>query len=238
MLRRAVAAQLLEQRLRRRPQPRRALQALGEDALSVAVQDVDGLAALDARMPVGVVGDPVVAGEEDRLRDHDAADLVVLGTGEEGAPRAAADRLDARRHLGERVGAVQVAEGLPGEPHRHALVAREEAVAGDGPVGRAETEEERRTRRNRPEAVRRGLPEVDLVRRLGAVQEVGEPAEVGVGDEGGGGDGWRHRLARPVHPPVRVTMCEWYCRGASEVPPLARGPSQPDPSRPEPRIAP
>ena len=90
-------------------------------------------------MPVGVVGDPVVAGEEHRLRDHDAADLVVLGTGEEGAPRAAADRLDARRHLGEGVGAVQVAEGLPGEPHGHALVAREEAVAGDGLVGRAET---------------------------------------------------------------------------------------------------
>jgi len=100
----------------------------------------------------------------------------------------------ARRHLGEGVGAVQVAEGLPREPHGHALVAREEAVAGDGLVGRAKTEEERRARRNRPEAVRRGLPEVDLIRRLGAVQEVREPATVGVGDEGdcGGGDPRRH----------------------------------------------
>jgi hypothetical protein len=89
----------------------------------------------------------------------------------------------ARRHLGERVGAVLVAEGLPGEPNGHALVAREEAEADDGEVRLAETEEERRARRNRLEAVRRGLPEVDLVRRLGAVQEMREPAEVGVGDE-------------------------------------------------------
>jgi len=80
---------------------------------------------------------------------------------------------------------LSVAEGLPGEPRGHALVAREEAEAGDGLVGRAETEAERRARRDRFEAVRRGLPEVDLVRRLGAVQEVAEPAEVGVGDEGG-----------------------------------------------------
>ncbi len=51
------------------------------------------------------------------------------------------------------------------------------------PCAARETEEERRARRDRPETVRRGLPEVDLVRRLGAVQEVAEPAEVGVGDE-------------------------------------------------------
>src|SRR5665647_2789077 len=100
-VRRAVTAQLVGERLGLLPEPRRALQALGEDALPVAARDVDGLAALDARMPVGVVGDPVVAGEEHRLGDHDAADLVVLGTGEEGAPRAAAARLDGRRHLGE-----------------------------------------------------------------------------------------------------------------------------------------
>jgi hypothetical protein len=68
------------------PEPRRALEAVGEDAPAVAGRDVDGLAALDAWVPVGVVRDPVVAGEERRLRDHDAADLVVLGTGEEGAP--------------------------------------------------------------------------------------------------------------------------------------------------------
>jgi len=55
-------------------------------------------------------------------------------------------------------------------------------------MGRAETEEERRARRDRLETVRRGLPEVDLVRGLDAVQELREPAEVGVGDEGGGGD--------------------------------------------------
>src|SRR5665647_1408942 len=73
----------------------------------------------------------------------------------------------------------------PGEPHGDALVTREEAEAGDGLVGRAETEEERRARRDRLEAVRRGLPEVDLVRRPGAVQSVREPAEVGVGDEAG-----------------------------------------------------
>ncbi len=89
----------------------------------------------------------------------------------------------ARRHLGERVRAVLVAEELLGEPHGYALVAREEAEAGDGLAGRAETEEERRARWDRLEAVRRRLPEVDLVRRLGAVQEVAEPAEVGVGDE-------------------------------------------------------
>jgi len=59
----------------------------------------------------------------------------------------------------------------------------EEAEAGDGLVGCAETEEERRARRDRLETARRGLPEVDLVRRLGAVQEVAEPAEVGVGNE-------------------------------------------------------
>jgi len=46
------------------------------------VQDIDGLAALDARVPVGVVGDPVVASEEHRLRDHDAAVLEATGTGE------------------------------------------------------------------------------------------------------------------------------------------------------------
>ena len=107
-LRHAVAAQLRCERLRLRAEPRRALQTLGEEALPVAARDVDGLAALDARVPVG---DPVVAGEERRLRDHDAADLVAPGTGEEGAPRAAADRLDARRHLGDGVGAVQVGEG-------------------------------------------------------------------------------------------------------------------------------
>ena len=89
--------------MRKVPLPSRALPTLGEDALAVAARDVDGLAALDARVPVGVARDPVVAGEEDRLRDHDAADLVVPGTREEGAPGAAADRLDARRHLGEGV---------------------------------------------------------------------------------------------------------------------------------------
>jgi hypothetical protein len=61
----------------------------------------------------------------------------------------------------------------------------EEAEAGDGEVGLAQTEEERRARRDCLEAVRRGLPEVDLVRRLSAVQKVAEPAEVGVGDEAG-----------------------------------------------------
>jgi len=99
-VRRAVAVELICERLRLTPEPCRAFQALGEDALPVAARDVDGLAALDARVPVGVVGDPVVAGEEHGLRDHDAADLVVPRTGEEGAPRAAANRLDARRHLG------------------------------------------------------------------------------------------------------------------------------------------
>src|SRR5450756_1385509 len=82
----------------------------------------------------------------------------------------------------------------PGEPHGHALVAREEAAAGDGLVGRAESEEERRARRDRLEAMRQGLPEVDLVRRLGAVEEVREPAEVGVGDEGRGISG-AHRAS-------------------------------------------
>jgi len=100
-LRRAVAVELIVDRRTLWPQPRRALQALGQDAPSVAARDVDRLAALDAWLPVGVVGDPVVAGEEHPLRDHDAADLVVLGTREKGAHRAAADRLDARRHLGE-----------------------------------------------------------------------------------------------------------------------------------------
>jgi hypothetical protein len=125
-LRRAVAVELVVERLRLTPEPRRALEALGEDALPVTVQDVDGLAALDARVPVGVVGDPVVAGEEHRLRDHDAADLVVLRMGEEGAPRAAANYLDARRHLGEPL--------PPDEPYGLALVAREEAVASAGLV--------------------------------------------------------------------------------------------------------
>ena len=92
-VRRAVTAQLVGERLGLLPEPRRALQALGEDALPVAARDVDGLAALDAGMPVRVVGNPVVAAEERTLVDHDAADLVVLGTGEEGAPGAAADRL-------------------------------------------------------------------------------------------------------------------------------------------------
>ena len=118
-VRRAVAAELVDERLGLASEPRRALRALGEDALPVAARDVDGLATLDARVPVGVVRDPVVAAEEHRLRDHDAADLVVLGTGEEGPPGAAADRLDARRRLGEGVGAVQVAEGLSGEPGEH-----------------------------------------------------------------------------------------------------------------------
>jgi len=106
-----------------------------------------------------------------------------LGTGEESSLCATADRLDARRHLGERVGAVLVAERLPGESCGHALVAREEAEAGDGLVGPAETEEERSARRDRLETARRGLPEVDLVRRLRPVQEVAELAEVGVGNE-------------------------------------------------------
>ena len=73
----AVATELVYERLRPTPEPHRALQALREDALPVAARDVDGLAALDARVPGGVVGE-----------------------GEEGAPRAAANRLDARRHLG------------------------------------------------------------------------------------------------------------------------------------------
>ena len=84
-LRCAVAAELVNERLCLTPETRRALQALSEGALPVVVQDVDGLVALDARVPVGVVGDPVVAGEEHRLEDHDADDFVVLGTGEEGA---------------------------------------------------------------------------------------------------------------------------------------------------------
>jgi len=69
----------------------------------------------------------------------------------------------------------------------------EEAEAGDGLVGRAKAEEERRARRYRLEAVRRGLPEVDLVRRLGAMQEMREPTEVGIGDETRGGESARHR---------------------------------------------
>ena len=75
---RAVAVELVDKRLRLGREMGRAREALGEDALSVAVQDIDGLAALDARVPVGVVGDPLVAVEEHRLRDHDAADLVVV----------------------------------------------------------------------------------------------------------------------------------------------------------------
>jgi len=35
-----------------------------------------------------------------------------------------------------------------GDPHQHALVAREETVAGDGPVGGAESEEEWSARRD------------------------------------------------------------------------------------------
>jgi len=54
-LRRAVSAELLCERFRLRPQPRRALQALGEDTLAIAARDVDGLAHLDAEVPVGVV---------------------------------------------------------------------------------------------------------------------------------------------------------------------------------------
>jgi len=118
-LRRAVAVELVDKRLRLGREMGRAREALGENTVAVAARNVDGLAAPDARVPVGVVGDPVVASEEHRLRDHDAADLVVLGTGEEGAPGAAADRLDARRHLGKGVGAVQIAEGLSGEPREH-----------------------------------------------------------------------------------------------------------------------
>ncbi len=53
--------------------------------------------------------------------------------------------------------------------------AREDTEAGDGLVRRAETEEDRRAQWNRLEAARRGLPEVDLVRRPSAVQEVAEP---------------------------------------------------------------
>jgi len=90
----------------------------------------------------------------------------------------------------------------PGEPHGHTLVAREEAVAGDGLVGRAEKEEERRARRDRLEAMRRGLPEVDLVRRLGTVQEVREPAEVDVGDKGGG----LGTILPLVRPPVPIEV--------------------------------
>ena len=118
---RPVATELVYERLRLRPQLRRALQAFGGDAPSVTARNIDRLAALDARVPVGVVGDPVTAGEEDGLRDHDSTDLVVLGTGEKSPPCAAADGLDTRRHLDERVGSVLVAEGLPGEPCGHAL---------------------------------------------------------------------------------------------------------------------
>src|SRR5450756_1391170 len=53
-LRRAVTAELVSERFGLLPEPRRALQALGDDALAVAVQDIDGLAALDARLPLGV----------------------------------------------------------------------------------------------------------------------------------------------------------------------------------------
>src|SRR5450759_157720 len=49
-LRRAVAAELVDERLGLASEPRRALRALGEDALPVTVRDVDGLAALDARV--------------------------------------------------------------------------------------------------------------------------------------------------------------------------------------------
>jgi hypothetical protein len=76
-LRPAVAAQVVDERLRVGREMGRALDALSEDALPVAVQNDDGLAALEARLPVVVVGDPAVAGEEDRLGGHDAADLVV-----------------------------------------------------------------------------------------------------------------------------------------------------------------
>jgi len=73
----------------------------------------------------------------------------------------------------------------PAKPRGHALVAREEAKAGgDGTVGRAETEEERRARRHRIRAVRERLRKVHLVRRLGAVQRMREPGKVRMGDEG------------------------------------------------------
>ena len=85
--------ELVDERLRLGREMGRAREALGENTVAVAARNVDGLAAPDARVPVGVVGDPVVAGEERRLRDHDAADLVVPRTGEGGAPSAAANRL-------------------------------------------------------------------------------------------------------------------------------------------------
>ena len=47
-------------------------QTLSEDTLPVAMRLVDSLATLDARVPLGVVGDPVVAGEEHRLREVEA----------------------------------------------------------------------------------------------------------------------------------------------------------------------
>jgi hypothetical protein len=59
-VRRSVTAELVCERLRLRPQPRRALQALGEDAPSVAARDVDDLAALDARVPVRLARSPSV----------------------------------------------------------------------------------------------------------------------------------------------------------------------------------
>lgn len=90
---------------------------------------------------------------------------------------------------------VLLTEGVPGERDRQLAGAREQSESGDCVVGLFQFEEQRLARGDSMEGVRTGgLPEVDLVQRAEA-REMGEPIEVGVGDEAAHGEESRGRQA-------------------------------------------
>jgi len=124
--------------------------------------------------------DPIRLLEEDRLGDHEAADLVLLRRIHRLATPVL---LDPSAHRPEVRRTVPLAERFPGKLRGHDLMPREEAEATDGVVRLLEPEEEGFAGLERAKSVAtRRLPEVDLLERLARCEE-GEPVEIGVADE-------------------------------------------------------
>ncbi len=156
------------------------LQAGLEDALPLARGHVVPGAADDVPREAGRLCDPVRLVKEHRLRDHEAADPVLLQRVRRLTVPVA---LDALAHGWEIGRAVPLAERLPGELRAHDLVPREEAETPDGVMRALEPEEERFAGLQGAERIAAGrLPEVHLLKRLTLAEE-GEPVVVGVSDE-------------------------------------------------------
>lgn len=147
-------------------------------ALPDLVAGIVGLALDDVQRKVLGHRDPIPLRPEERLRQHDAADLDLL----ERRDLLAAVLADTAAHLLERRDAIGLAEPLPGGAMTDRGEVGEQPTAYDEVLGRVELEEEELARRERAEtAPAAGLPEVHLVEERSVAQEA-EPVVVGDAD--------------------------------------------------------